>query len=312
MSPTHVDGNGGPPAIRVAHDVVTAVDPARRRIPLSPARPHLAAPHRGNRRHQATSRTVIVSSSGTPNSANQPSSASRKGLFGGLPLAIGAATGQRCMGRPPAGLILLDGIQARAQHGPQGMVPRGASGRWSCPCGQSGPQGSTPVLPAPRITPAHRPYSATPARTGAARRSYSPACTNAPAACCPDRPVAHRPRKRGVRQLWKPSAWSSADHRSRGEPVTGSPRPAGAPVNHRDEPPAGAPVHHRDGRSRRRDRAGRRLRPRACPGRRSTHPASPASRQAERPLRLPRKIRPLRKIRATGAARILRRKPDPP
>ena len=67
----------------------------------------------------------------------------------------------------------------------------------------------------------------------------------------------------------------------------------------------GAPVHHRDGRSRRRDRACRRLRPRACPGGRSTHPASPASRQAERPLRLPRKIRPLRNIRATGVARIL-------
>jgi hypothetical protein len=41
----------------------------------------------------------------------------------------------------------------------------------------------------------------------------------------------------------------------------------------------------------------------ACPGRRSTHPASPASRQAERPLRLPWKIRPLRKIRATGVPR---------
>ena len=50
----------------------------------------------------------------------------------------------------------------------------------------------------------------------------------------------------------------------------------------------------------RRPRAAAGCGPRRIPGRRSTHPASPASRQAERPLRLPRKIRPLRKIRATG------------
>ena len=110
--------------------------------------------------------------------------------------------------------------------------------------------------------------------------------------------------ERGVRQLWKPPAWSSADHRSHGEPVTGSPRPAGAPVPHRD--------------GRRRERlvitgtaaagAGTARPPAAAPGgpgRRSTHPASSASRQAERPLRLPRKIRPSRNIRATGVARIL-------
>src|ERR1700677_1041734 len=75
---TRMDRNSGPPAIWVAHDVVTAVDPANDESRLLQRAHHLAAPHRGNRRHQATSRTVIVSSSGTPNSANQPSSASRR------------------------------------------------------------------------------------------------------------------------------------------------------------------------------------------------------------------------------------------
>ena len=73
-----VHGNGGPPAIRVTHDVVTAIDPANDESHLFQRAHHLPAPHRRNRRHKATSGTVIVNSSGTPNSANQPSSASRR------------------------------------------------------------------------------------------------------------------------------------------------------------------------------------------------------------------------------------------
>ena len=130
-------------------------------------------------------------------------------------------------------------------------------------------------------------------------------------------PTSHQ---RGVRQLWKPPAWSSADHRSHGEPSDRLAPAGGSACSSPGRPPAGAPVPHRDGRRRERlfltgtaavgagtgpAEGGRRLRPRAGPGRRSTHPASPASRQAERPPRLPRKIRPLRKIRATGVARIL-------
>lgn len=37
----------------------------------------------------------------------------------------------------------------------------------------------------PPTCPAHRPHSATPARAGAARRNYGPACTNVLAARCP-------------------------------------------------------------------------------------------------------------------------------
>ena len=62
----------------MAHDVVAAIDPADDESRLLQRIHHLAAPHRGNWWHKATSRTVIVSSSGTPNSANQPSSASRR------------------------------------------------------------------------------------------------------------------------------------------------------------------------------------------------------------------------------------------
>jgi len=62
----------------MTHDVVAAIDPANDEPRLLERIHHLAAPHRGNWWHQATSRTVIVSSSGTPNSANQPSSASRR------------------------------------------------------------------------------------------------------------------------------------------------------------------------------------------------------------------------------------------
>jgi hypothetical protein len=51
-----VNRDGRPPAIGMVHDVVAAADG-------------------GNWWHQATSGTVTVSSSGTPNSANQPSRA---------------------------------------------------------------------------------------------------------------------------------------------------------------------------------------------------------------------------------------------
>ena len=134
--------------------------------------------------------------------------------------------------------------------------------------------------------------------------------------------------ERGVRHLWKPPAWSSADHRSHGEPggparpgprerpfITGT-AAGGSACSSPGRPPAGAPVHHRDGRSLgregrslRRDRAGggrpTAAAPGGAPGASATHPASSASRQAERPLRLRRKIRPLRKIRATRGCRIL-------
>jgi hypothetical protein len=63
---TRVNRNGRSPAVRMAHDVVAAIDPADDESRLLRRVHHLAAPHRGNWWHQATSRTVIVSSSGTP------------------------------------------------------------------------------------------------------------------------------------------------------------------------------------------------------------------------------------------------------
>ena len=66
---------GRPPAIGMVHDVVAAGDPADDEARLLERPHHLAAPDGGNRRHQAMSGTVTVSSSGTPNSANQPSRA---------------------------------------------------------------------------------------------------------------------------------------------------------------------------------------------------------------------------------------------
>src|SRR5215472_1088586 len=73
-----VNRNGRSPAVWMTHDVVATVGPADDEPRLLQCVHYLAAPYRGNRRHQATSRTVIVSSSGIPNSANQPSSASRR------------------------------------------------------------------------------------------------------------------------------------------------------------------------------------------------------------------------------------------
>src|SRR5580704_8971356 len=61
------------------------------------------------------------------------------GVFRGLPLAVGAAPGQRCMSRPPAGLILLNGVRHvhNTVHKENGTC--GSSGRRPCPCGQPDP-----------------------------------------------------------------------------------------------------------------------------------------------------------------------------
>jgi hypothetical protein len=60
---------------------------------------------------------------------------------------------------------------------------------------RSGPAGRPGPPCTGRLDAAHWPYSATPPRAGAARRSYSPACTNVLVACCPVGLVASRSRR---------------------------------------------------------------------------------------------------------------------